>query len=359
MKAGLTAPLPPADAAATAPIEKQGGRRVRRVLTLWTAAILAVVVAGCSRPTPSLEEAYQTASEAPDVPAVQFAAWRRLLRHHPDTPHTIEAADAVIRIASRELEQPHQAREVLEEVLDQVENPRTRRTLQRRLAHVLGDLRDEDGLRQLVGEMAAESEPGFGEALTLLDAAVTGEAWPLTLELADRAMVLATPEAYRRQAPGSRLGDDEVERIAGRRTAMVLASRGRAQARLGDLDAALATFEQAAAGSPLSYMGQLPPPLSRYWGLTLLEAGRPQEALDHLAGASVMGGDEDAGPVLRRAWDAAGFPEEEFERFLWDTRLALSRPLEDFELPDMDGRPFRMAEQGRDQVVLLAFWFPT
>lgn len=330
-----------------------------RVLQVVSAVVLLIGAAACSRPAPTVEQAYQAARRTSATPAEQAASWHSLLRYHPESPYTLEAADALVRLLAQDLGRPEEVREILRDVLDRVEEPRTRRGLQRRLARVLALLNDADGLRHLVEEAAAERALAFGEFLALLDASVTGEAWELTLDLADRALPLTTPEAYSAEFPDRGLDPGEVASITGRRRAMVLAARGRAQARLGDGEEALATFAQAAAGAPRSYLGVLDPPLPRYWGLTLLEAGRPREALEHLAPAALMGGDPDALPALRAAFSATGHEDHEFEEFSRKTREGLARNLEDFRLLGYDGKPFQLAQQGRDQVILLTFWFPT
>ena len=330
-----------------------------RALRFLSAVVLLTAAAACLRPAPTLEEAYQAARLAPATPAVQVASWRELLRHHPESPYTLEAADALERLLAQELDRPGEVRDILQDLLARVVEPRTRRGLQRRLARILAVLKDAEGLRHLVAEVSGERTPGFGEFLALLEASVDGEAWSLTLDLADRALPLTTPEAYSAEFPDRGLEPGEVARITGRRRAMVLAARGRAQANLGNPDEALATFAQAAAGAPRSYLGVLDPPLPRYWGLTLLEAGRPQEALEQLAPAALMGGDPDAMPALREAFAATGHEDQEFERFSRQTREGLARTLEDFRLLEFDGRPFQLAQQARDQVVLLTFWFPT
>ena len=50
--------------------------------------------------------------------------------------------------------------------------------------------------------------------------------------------------------------------------------------------------------------------------------------------------------------------DEGFDEFLWATRNELATDVDDFELLDYEGNPFRLSDVG-DKVVLLAFWFPT
>ena len=176
---------------------------------------------------------------------------------------------------------------------------------------------------------------------------------------ANAALLLATPEVYRADYPERDFSDEDLANRAARRRAMALTHGGWAQHKMGNSELAFSRFAAADEAGSMSYLGVPNTPLYEYWGRAALDQGETESAIELLGLHAIFGDDgSSAMPYLRQAYAAKNGSEEGFDEFLWATRNELAPTIDDFELLDYDGNPFRLSDVG-DKVVLLAFWFPT
>jgi len=169
----------------------------------------------------------------------------------------------------------------------------------------------------------------------------------------------STPEAWRADHPDREFSDEEVAKRAQQWRVTALPYLGWAHYNQGRTDEALELFEQADAERVNDYVGVSLQPLDRFWASALLREGDAAAALERVSRDAVFGDRDQAMPVFRQAWAAVNGSEDGLDEQLWQARQRLARSIDDFTLPDYDGRQHSLSDLRRGKVLLLAFWFPT
>ena len=335
---------------------------MRRHGVMWSVLTVLIVGLGCggggdSAPATDPEAAFETLKEqyqATEDPTEKAELAEAYLAQFPETEHTASLADVVVYYRGTELEQWQQAFTTLSEVLDQVEAPATRLELalaQRETAVALDKPFD---LAPYVADLEAERALTYTEHTSVMEALAEDGGWAMLEQHADAALGLATIAAYRADYPELEISDAELEQRIAARAATAQAYLGWAMAHTDRAAEALGAFERSAAVAPAGYFGVPDGPLYRFWGETLVENGDAEHGLELLARAHLWADDEAAAEALTARYSL----EEPFEEWLWTTRLATARQLDDATLTDADGQEHRITDH-LDQVLMLAFWFPT
>ena len=278
------------------------------------------------------------------------------LEEFPDTEHTPGVVRELARLLTRELDRPEMAQAAITEALAAASDNDQRRYLEMELAIHFAGTGQMEALRELTAEMAREYDFKFTDHYQLMEAATEAEAWELVVEQAGAALAYATPAAYKAQYPD--MTEAEAERNGRRRVAYARAFEGWALANLGRADEALALFEAALPNAAYSLLGADETPLHLYWGMSLLESGDAEGALEKLSVEAIHGLHQEGAGVFREAWIAARGGEEGLEEYLWEVRLERSMELPDFALAGYDDAIVDTAELG-GRVILVAAWHPT
>jgi tetratricopeptide (TPR) repeat protein len=204
-------------------------------------------------------------------------------------------------------------------------------------------------------EVSLEDHQAFAEA------ALSAESWELARHHAERMLAMNSRERLLGEAADDGTQDEAIAEELGLKKAEGLMLLGWAQANLGEVDDAVRVFEEASQTASHNYVGFSEWPtadLDYYWAQALFELGDYQKALDRIAPRAVIGGDEQALALLRKAYLARGHAESAFDDFLKRRRVEIAKVIPTFSVYDYEGNPVSF-EQVKGEVTLLAFWFPT
>ncbi len=335
---------------------------MHRWITVFFVAIATALLIGCgAQSQQSAEDAYSEFRKAIreiETPEEKTALCEDFLTRFPESEHTGSLAGAVAYYRGEAMEDPGGAVTVLDEILAEVDDPKTRFQVQMAqfpLAQKTGRAMDLD---VIVTELQAHRALTFSENLEVSETAAEHELWSLAETQAVAASTLATVEAFRSEYPDTDLTDDEVAAKAGNRSVMAATNRGWALAHLDREMEALEVFEAAAPLSQSNYLGVPSTELFSYWGRTALTQGEAERALELLGPTAVLGDNDEAFDAYREAYISVHEGEVGFEDFLWSARQDLAKVVDDFELPDYEGTLRRLSDT-RGKVVFLSFWFPT
>jgi len=156
-----------------------------------------------------------------------------------------------------------------------------------------------------------------------------------------------------------KLSEQRVADGARRRRVGALAAKGWALANLGRLDEALPVLTEAHTTDFRGYMGNSESEAGSYLGRALAMSGRRDEAERVLVVEALYGDDAAARDTLRSGFTGARGSDEGFDAYLDEARMRLARVVDDFTLPDYEGRPRSFSQLRNGEVTLLSFWFPT
>lgn len=339
----------------------------RSIARLMLMGALVIIAACGQQETPtgtgdSAEQAWNALGEAwneTETAAGKAELAEGFLATYPDTEHSGTLAGAIAHYRGREMDDPGGAVSVLSTVLERIKDPEQR--FEVKLAAL--SLSDEVDVPFSVSETAAALDAirplDYLECTEVAELATELEEWAVADEYADAAARLSTPQGYREDSPDRDLTDEELARRADHRKARSLAYAGWARYNLGQVEEAFARFAASDEVGSTGYFGVPDTPLYEFWGRAALREGDLDSAIELLGTQAIFGQDgSGALPYLRQAYAVKHGHEEGFDEFLWTTRNDLAPTVDDFELPDYDGNPFRLSDVG-DRVVLLAFWFPT
>jgi hypothetical protein len=335
-------------------------------ILLLTAAL--VVTAGCAKQDPAAVdvdpaaeawEALRTAWGEAETSEEKSALAEDYLARFPDTEHAGSMAGAVAYYRGVDMNEPEAAVEILTTAHAKISDQEQRFDVAMEALAFADSVEVPYSLAEVAGELAAAQPLTYTQNEWVAETAIDLEQWDVADAYANAALDLATPEVYRADYPEREFSDEDLANRAARRRAMALAYAGWAQHKLGNQELAFSRFAAADEAGSVSYLGVPNTPLYEYWGRAALEQGETESAIELLGLHAIFG--EDGGsamPYLRQAYAAKNGSEEGFDEFLWATRNELAPTVDDFELLDYDGNPFRLSDVG-DKVVLLAFWFPT
>lgn len=335
----------------------------RLPIILCVLALLPIL--GCSsQPATSeqIEAAYKAAEEALEesssTPKAKLKSAKDFLKEHPDTRYTVRVVGRAVGILDEDMGQPAEAEKLVRDTRRKVKDPVNVRRLGVLHVEVLARQKRAAELEKVAASLRDDRELAFFDQVRIAEAAIGVEAWETALQFATAASEL-TADGLRAQSSAGRYPTEaDLQRALRKRQAWAMGVKGWAEAGLGRIEAALATFEKGTALDARQIMGNSETSLPLYHGRTLLRAGRAAEALDVLAANALYGGDKEVLAALDEAWKASS-REGDLQEYLWQERVRRAIVAPDFTLPDYEGQPVQLASLGQDRVTLLAFWFPT
>ena len=281
------------------------------------------------------------------------------LARFPDTDHSGSMAWRIAYYRGDELADPAGAWAAIETALPQITDPEQRFEASMAAFSLAGSIDVPLDIAEVAGGLAAVRPLSFPEHGEVADAALDLERWAVAEQHAATALELATPEQVRADYPDRDFSEGQLLARSQHRQASSLAASGWALFNLGEHEPAFQRFGEVAAAGIVGYLGMPNTPLYRYWGRAALRDGDLEKAIELLGAEAIFGENRAAAePYLREAFAARSGGAEGYEEFLWATRSRLAKGVDDFELPDYDGRPHRLFDRS-GRVTLLAFWFST
>jgi tetratricopeptide (TPR) repeat protein len=282
------------------------------------------------------------------------------LARFPDTEHSGRLAARVVYYRGQDLGDPQGAYDTVSAALDQIEDPEQRFEVGMRLFDLSDSVDVDLDIAEVAGALAAVRPLTFDEHEWVAGTGIDLEEWSLAMKYADAAAEIATPEVLRADYPDREFSEAQVAQMVGLRRATSLTNAGWAAYNMGNTELAHDRFTAADEVHCVNYLGVPKTPLYTYWGRTALAEGDFDKAIELLAAETLFSEDSSrAEPYLREAYVAKNGDDEGFDEFLWATRNALARTVDDFTLPDFNGNEINLAEASAGKVTLLAFWFPT
>ena len=333
---------------------------------IWQCLMLGLVAVACGcgqqPPEDPAEAAYATFRDAyldAGSRAEQVALVESFVAEHSGHRNAAYYATDILTYYARDLGQPARAYDVVEPMLSRMTDPGPRLYLAAELAPVAAEIGRPLDLGPFIEAVEAEGPLSLDNRETVMSAACKVGDWPLAAEHAEAVLARSTPEAWRADHPDREFSDEEVAKRAQQWRVTALPYLGWAHYNQGRTDEALELFEQADAERVDDYVGVSPQPLDRFWASALLREGDAAAALERVSRDAVFGDRDQAMPVFRQAWAAVNGSEDGLNEQVWQARQRLARPIDDFTLPDYDGRQHSLSDLRRGKVLLLAFWFPT
>ena len=337
--------------------------------TLLLLMLVAVVVTwSCAKQdaadqaTDPAEEAYsavRTAMSDAETAEEKTLLYEGYLAEFPDTERSGGLAGAVAYYRGHEMGDPEGAYQILDAALAKIEDPEQRFGVAMEALTFADSVDVPYSIADVAGALAEVRSLDYSENQQVAMTAVDLEEWAVADAHAHAAVDLATPEIYQADYPDREFTAEQLSNRAGRRYAESLAYAGWAQYNLGNLENAFARFAAADEAGSVSYTGVPNTPLYEFWGRAALAEGEIDSAVELLGAQTLFGEDGSSAKLyLREAYVAKNGSEDGFDEFLWATRNELAAEVDDFELLDYEGNPYRLSDAG-DKVVLLAFWFPT
>ncbi len=282
---------------------------------------------------------------------------KKFVKDNPNNENSAYALSGVIYYLGEDPAAREEALGFSREILALATDPDIRRSVQLELIGLNAAMADIDSLKASAQELAAAAPLSYAEHDRITEAALECEAWDLAASHTKAALSMATAEAYRADDPDRTFTDEEVTAAVNRRRITTLANRGWALAHLNRVDEALAAFEEGSVNVSRNYVSIPNSPIFSYWGRTLAEAGKNEQAIELLAADAVMGGDTEALDALHGAYTALN-GKAGFQDYMQSTRESMAVLADDFTLNNYQGEPLTLS-QLKGQVVLLNFWFPT
>ncbi len=322
------------------------------------------LTSGCAQQAPEadLEQAwadFRTEYDEVETSAEKVQLIEGFLDTHPDTGYAGRLAGALAYYRGEDMGDAEGALAVLGTTLEANTDPKTRFEIARAMFPLSAEIGEPMDLAAIAEELAAERPLTFGERIDVSDLAVEHGQWSTGAKYAQAALEKATPEAFLADYPDDDSTREQAEAKADRRRVMSLANLGWALWNLDRTDEALAAFDRATPLKTVDYLGVPDTPLDLYRAKAMLAAGNPEEAIDLVTPAAVMGSDKDAIKVLETAFATTSGSRQGFAEFLWSKRQRLAKPIDDFALVDYEGQSHDFSALSDGKVTLLAFWFPT
>ncbi|HPS78594.1 MAG TPA: hypothetical protein PLS53_10610 [Thermoanaerobaculaceae bacterium] len=334
-----------------------------RKITAMVAVVGLLSAAGCKKPVATAEQveqaytAYGEAVEKASTDQQKLDLTKSFLDRHPDTRYTGRVLGAAVELLTEKLKQPEAAEKLVVATRGRVADPKRLRELAIMHVELLAEPGRADDLRRVAAPLAGDMDMAFYDEVGVAEAAVKAQAWD-TAEAFAMAASGITGEQLKAMSPGRYPTQQDLDRGVNKRKAWALADLGWAQANLGQVDVALATFQKAGALDAKQLPGNSETSLPVFWARTLLKQGKAAEAVELLAPNALYGGDKEAREVMREAWAAQG-GKGDLQAYLDELRIRKAVPAPDFTLADYEGKPHTFSALRNGEVTLLAFWFPT
>jgi tetratricopeptide (TPR) repeat protein len=324
---------------------------------------LLLAIASCSQQAgpEGEEEAFAASRESfseLETTEEKVAALEEMVKKYPNNARIPRMLSDIAYYRGEELGDMAGAYELASTTLDKITEPEVKFSAGIEVAHMAAELDQDFDLNPVVDGLASTRELTFGEHLDVMETALQLEQWDLVQTHADLAMPLSTEEQYRADYPDREYSDKTVAERARNRKALSLTHRGWAAHNLEQEDQAIADLEKAIELTTTNYVGVPQTGAYNYRATLAMAQNDFDKAIKLAAPAAIMGEDKDALETLQKAYEAREGKVEGFEEFLWESRLKLARPVENFTALDYSGTEFEFASL-QDKVVLLAFWFPT
>jgi tetratricopeptide (TPR) repeat protein len=301
----------------------------------------------------ALNEAYQAAKTDEE----RLAAYKDFLAKYPESKHTAFAVGDALYLINDKLGDYDGAVAYAMEIRGKLSDTSIIRDVDFELLRLYGDAKRVDEFRELATRLDRQGGLKYTQYLSILDGAVSAEAWDLVPVFCKSAEPIANTETFKADYPEFDYTEEEFQ-VAGRnRQGLLLTYSGWAKAHLGHVDEAISDFASADGLLRKNYFGFAYDDLYLYWGKALLESGDARGAIEKLAPAALFGGQKDALDPLKQAYLADGGAESGYDNFIWAQRQRLAKAVGDFTLDDYDGQPRRFADL-RGKVTLLGFWNP-
>lgn len=280
------------------------------------------------------------------------------IEEYPRSRYTLDVLGEIVDCRGRELGDWPGAIAYVETYRASVDDPATALRLDKSMITYYGDAGMKGKMLALASRLDSEGELKFIDRWNVIEAAVALEDWPLVREYCGGAGVFANADSFRSEWSDYEFSDEEVERAGANRKGMLLVRDSWARANLGDIDEALAGFEDAAGYVRHNYLGIPGYDLDRYRARTLMMKGRCREAIDRFARDALVRGDAEAMEGLREAYRCMNGSAEGYDDFAARLHREVAKKIDDFELPGFDGVRRRYADLAGD-VTLVIFWSPT
>ena len=329
-----------------------------RLVVMTACLVMAVASASAQEGAEKRFAQVRNDYTAADTAAKKAEVLNSFLKEFPESRYTLGVLREGVRLLAQEAGDALGALALVTSILDKVENKDLRFDIRKIQAQVYGSLGKIAEMSALITELQKEKEFGYRDHSAVIEAAITAKQWQMALDHSAAAHALAKPEVVWAELPESSRDKETAERTAKSRKGEALASKGWALANLGRTDEGLAVFTDAEATTDFFYLGFPETSLYYYWGHTLSKHGEYDEAIEKLAPGAVLGGRTDELEALKGAYSAKNGSAAGFDKFVWEKRMELAKPVADFTLPDYEGDEHSF-ESLKGKVTLLNFWFPT
>ena len=298
-------------------------------------------------------KAYQLSSD----PGDKLHLATEFLDRHPGSLYTVQLVNAVTRDCFDSAEKDPQgavafAQSRFASLTDHNQIALARRALLR----LYGKAGMGDAIARMVDELGPEAS--LSDRTEVVEAATAAEAWEVVEAESQKALGLLTPEYLRGRSGSEELDDAQVDFELRMRRSDLHRYLGEARFRQGAVSDALKEYESADRSEIRNFIGLGFTQLDELWGTALLAAGEGEKAMEVLERPALIGRNENAQALYRKAYVASGHPDEKFGQFSADRRLEVAPVIPGFEARDYSGRKISY-DSVKGEVTLLAFWFPT
>lgn len=330
---------------------------------LFSLLVMLIIICVCAlsaaaqESTEQLIDSLMAAYDAAPDDAAKLAVCRDVLTKYPESNYTVSLL-GIAKDHSSELDAMDAFVDFAEEIRTRVANPETQQQIDRLLLDAYGAVKRIDKLNLLAQRITSDSKENFNLYYDLVKAYTAAEVWERAAEYAEKARPFATAEAYRIDYPKREMTDEELQERARNREGLIYTYAGWAKAHMGMLQPALEDFAAADARTKRMYMGHTYGELDYFWGRTLANAGKLDQALERLAAKTIFGEDEDARAAMREVFIERQGSEEQFDAYLDQERARLAKHIDDFSLETYSGGQLALSSLA-GKVILLSFWFPT
>jgi hypothetical protein len=279
------------------------------------------------------------------------------LAKYPETDYTVMLID-LAKQHSVELDQVDDFVLLAEKIQNQVESPRMKNGIDRILLETFAEIKDIDRLNGMAEKLTGEGEKNFNLYYDLVRAFTVAEEWNPVLSYAQKGEQFATPEAYKKDYPDREMTDKELTSRGKNREGLLLTYAGWAKANTGRPIDALNDFGKAEKLIHYTYMDYSYGKLDYYWGLTLIQSGLLDDALNRLSPLAIFGEEEDAQQAMKETYTKKNGSDSNYDEFVKQQRMKFSKQIDDFSLADYDGNQVALSSF-KGKVVVVSFWFPT
>ncbi len=326
--------------------------------------LLLLTAAGCSSqsgPTAKAEaqefrQAMQSYQQSKD-PAEKLRLATDFLDKYPDSPYTVQVVDAVTRdYYGTAVTDPKGAVAFAQSRLAGLSDQRQIEAGRLVLLRLYGKAGMGESIAALADKLG--SKASLSDRTAIVDGAVAAGDWGLVEREAQVTLDLLSPDYLKNRSGGEELNEAQIDFELRMQKADLYRYLGEARFRQGAVGDALKDFESANQDEIRNFVGLGFTSLDEMWGEALIASGENQKAMDVLERPALIGRNEEALGLFRKAYLATGHPEKEFDRFCADRRVQVAPEMPGFQALDYSGKEFTY-EPGNGKVTFLAFWFPT